>query len=90
MSERTEALMRIVIGIVTGIILGLWKAAAQIAAIINFVIVLITGKRNKGIAEFCEMWNTQCYIFIRYMVFLTNERPFPFTKMEKSMSVFQR
>mgnify|MGYP000076407045 CR=1 FL=1 len=42
MGERTEALMRIVVGIVSGIILGLWKTLIQILAIVQFVIVIIT------------------------------------------------
>ena len=38
MSERKEALMRIVVGIVTGIVLGIWKMAIQIVAILNLLI----------------------------------------------------
>ena len=34
--------------------------------------------------------NTQVYIFIRYMTFVTNERPFPFNGLTKSMSKFGR
>ncbi|MFC1754354.1 DUF4389 domain-containing protein [Thermoproteota archaeon] len=90
MSERIEALMRIVVGVVTGIILGLWKALVQIVAIINWIMTLITGDRNKGLAEFCELWNTQIYVFLKYMTFVTNERPFPFNPLQKEMSEFER
>ncbi len=90
MSERIEALMRIVVGIVSGIILGLWKALVQVLAVVNWIVVIITGERNKGMADFCEIWNTQVYIFLRYMTFVTNERPFPFEKLDKNMSKFKR
>jgi len=88
MSERTEALMRIVVGIVTGFILGIWKMAVQIVAILNLLIALFTNQRNKDLAEFCEIWNTQMYIFLRYMTFVTNKRPFPFNSLEKNLSKF--
>lgn len=89
MTERTEALMRIIVGIVSGIILSIWKALIQILIVVNWFITIITGKRNKGIAEFSEIWNTQVYIFLRYMSFVSNERPFPFEAMKKSFSKFK-
>ncbi len=90
MSERIEALMRIVVGIVSGIILGIWKALIQILGIAHWIIVLITGERNKGIADFSETWNSQVYVFLRYMTFVTNERPFPFNPLEKNMTKFEK
>ncbi|MFC1753229.1 DUF4389 domain-containing protein [Thermoproteota archaeon] len=88
MGERTEALMRIVVLIVTGVILGIWKALVQILALVNWIVTIITGKRNKALAEFCEIWNTQTYIFLRYISFVNNRRPFPFSKLEKNMTKF--
>ena len=88
MSERKEALMRIVVGIVTGFILGIWKMAVQIVAILNLFIALFTRQRNKDLAEFCEIWNTQMYDFLRYMTFVSNKRPFPFNSLEKNLSKF--
>lgn len=90
MSERKEAWMRILVYIVSGIILGLWKALIQILVIVNWVIVMITKKRNKEIAKFCEIWNTQVYVFLKYMTFVNNKRPFPFADLEKNMSKFER
>ena len=85
MSERKEAWMRILVGIVSGIIIGLWKAVVEIASIFHWFYVLFTGKRSKGIAEFCNLWIPNAYRFIRYMAFTTNVRPFPFNDMEKPM-----
>ena len=89
MAERAEALMRILVGIVSGIILGVWKTLVQIIGIINWIIAILTGERNKGLAEFCEIWNTQIYIFLRYMTFVSNKRPFPFSALEKNISKFE-
>jgi len=88
MSERTEALMRIVVGIISGIILALWKALIQFLGIVHWFVAIITGKRNQGLAEFSEIWNTQLYIFLRYMTFVTNKRPFPFEGLTKNISKF--
>ena len=81
MSERTEALMRIVVGIISGIILGLWKLVAEIVSIIHWFYVMFAGKRSRDLAEFCNAWNTQVYRYIRYMTFSTNARPFPFSEI---------
>ena len=88
MGERTEALMRILVCIVSGIILGLWRALIQVLGIVHWFIVIIGGDRNKGIAEFSEIWNTQVYIFLRYVTFVTNKRPFPFEPLTKNLSKF--
>ena len=85
MGERTEALLRIVIGPISGIILGLWKVIVQVVTVIHWFYAIITGKRNKGLAQFCNMWVTYAYNFIRYMTFTTNKRPFPFNEFGKNI-----
>ena len=89
MSERKEAWFRIIVGIISGIILGLWKVIIIVLGIINWLITVFSGKRNKDIANFCEYWNTETYKYIRYLTFVTNTRPFPFTNAER-MSKFER
>lgn len=81
--ERGEALFRILVLIISGIILGVWKALVCILVVINFFITLITGKRNRDMADFCEYWNTEAYKFLHYLTFVSNKRPFPFSKLEK-------
>ncbi len=88
--ERKEALMRIIVAIVTGIILGVWKALIQILIIVNWLIAIFRAKRNKRIAEFCEIWNTQFYVFLKYMTFVTNKRPFPFSRLTPNMTKFRK
>ena len=81
MPERKEALMRIVVAIVSGIILGLWKTLILILAVFHWIYIIFADKRNKRIAEFSNVWATQAYRFIRYMTFTTNSRPFPFSDL---------
>ena len=88
-AERKEAWMRIVVCIVSGIILGIWKGLVQILTVFHWLYVLIKGKRKKGLAEFCHIWNTQVFIFLKYMTFMTNKRPFPFTKLAASMGKYK-
>ena len=82
-SERKEAWLRIVVLIVSGIILELWGYLIGALAIINWVIVIFTGKRSRDMAMFCEYWNTEMYKYLRYLTFVTNERPFPFSDIQR-------
>ncbi len=83
MSERKEAFFRIIVAIVSGVILSIWAYLIIILAIINWLIAIFANKRNENIAEFCEYWNTESYKFYKYLIGLTNNRPFPFTDLEK-------
>ncbi len=82
-TERQEAWMRIIVFIVTGIILGLWKGLIQIIVIVHWFYVLFTDERNKDLSDFCHIWNLQMIDFLRYMTFVQNERPFPFGNLAK-------
>ena len=90
MAERSEALMRIVVGIVSGILLEIGKIILQLAAVVHWIVVMVSGKRHRGIANFSEIWNTQIYVYLRYMTFVSNQRPFPFNRLEKNMSKFEK
>jgi hypothetical protein len=87
-SERKEAWFRIIVAIVTGIILNVWQGLIAILSIINWFVVIFSGKRNKSLAEFSEYFNTELYKFARYMTFVSNKRPFPFSSLER-MSRFR-
>jgi len=87
--ERQEAWMRIIVFIISGIILWAWGYLILLLTIFNFISTIFSGKRNKGIAEFCGLWNTQVYGFLEYITFFRNERPFPFNKIEKNLSGFR-
>jgi len=89
LNERKEAWLRIIVAIVSGFILGIWKAMIVFLAIIHWVMVIFSGKRDKGIADFSEYWNTETYKYIRYLTFVSNKRPFPFSSIER-MSKFDK
>lgn len=88
-SERKEGWFRLLILIVSGIILKIWGIIIAIIAIINWLIIVVSGQRNKSLAEFCEPWNTEMYKFNRYLTSVSNVRPFPFTEVQE-MSKFER
>lgn len=88
-SERKEILWRVFIGIVSGIILGVWGYLIFVLTIFNWVYVLITDKRMKQVAEMCEIWNTQVYTYLGYLTMITNKRPFPFNELKKNLSTFK-
>jgi hypothetical protein len=90
MGERLEILMRIVVAIVSGIVLGVWKWFIFVIGVINWIYTLFAGKRMKELANISEVWNTQLYTFLRYMTLVSNKRPFPFSSLEKSISKFER
>lgn len=83
MGERLEALMRIPVAIVTGIILEIWEVFIIVGGILHLVLVLITGKRVRSLAKFSNLYATVQYSFIRYVYFADSKRPFPFTGFPK-------
>ena len=88
-TERKEAWMRILVAIVTGIILAAWGALIKIFIFFNWLYAVFAGKRSRGMAELSEIWNTQAYDFLRYITFVTNKRPFPFSSLKPVISKFE-
>jgi len=87
MSERKEAWFRIIVAVISGVILHVWGGLVCILVVLNWLVTIFSGKRSQGMAEFCEYWNTESYKFMRYMTFVSNKRPFPFSSLER-MSKF--
>ncbi len=81
--ERKEALFKILVFIISGIILNAWAYLIAITCTLNWIGTLISGKRNKDLAEFSEYFNTELYKFSRYLTGVSNKRPFPFSKLER-------
>ncbi len=88
-SERVEVLMRILVTVVTGIILGVWRYLIIILVVVNWIQTLVTGRRMKELAEMSEIWNTQVYIYLKYLTMVSNNRPFPFERLGKNLSGFK-
>lgn len=87
--ERREALMRIVVGIVSGIIMSLWRGLANFVGLIHFLVVLVTGKRSESLANFTNKFIQYEYDFYRYMFFVTNQRVFPFEELREPIEKFK-
>ena len=83
--ERNEAWMRIPIAIVSGIILKVWGIFILCFAIAQLILVLIEDKKNKELLKMSGIYLVQVYIFIKYITFLSNERPFPFGDLKKKI-----
>lgn len=88
-AERKEAIFRIVVGVISGIILYVLKSVAYLLIAVHLIYSLITGKRIKALAEFIEYWNTTLYVYFRYMSGVSNKRPFPFSELS-AMSKFEK
>ena len=85
MSERKEAWMRVIVAVISGIILSLWKTLVIFVTVVHWLYVVFANKRSRGLADFCNLWATQAYRFVRYLTFTTNARPFPFSEMGQPM-----
>jgi uncharacterized protein YqhQ len=82
-NERREAWIRIPVCIVSGFILDIWGFFVFIFAIVQFIMVLVEGKKNKEFLNFCKTYVAQLYVFVKYITFISNERPFPFADLKK-------
>lgn len=85
MSERTEAIMRIIVGLITGLILEVWGFITMAVVLLHWFYALFTNKRSKYLAEFANKWVTVTYQWARYVSFTTNKRPFPFSDFGKDI-----
>ena len=85
MNERKEAWMRIFVGIVSGIIFGIWKLLIVAVTVFHWIYAVFTKKRKKNLAEFSNIWINFAYSYYRYMTFATNDRPFPFNDLRKEL-----
>lgn len=80
--EKSEALMRIPVGIVSGIVLWVWMYLVFLLVLINLIYTLVKGKPDKEIVEFCDIWKNQVKRYMEYMIFLNNNRTWPFGKFK--------
>ena len=85
-SKRREIWMRIPVAIVSGIILKVWGFFILCFAIAQMVLILVEGKKEKELSKMCNIYLIQLYIFVKYLTFLSNERPFPFGDLKKKIS----
>lgn len=80
-----EIWMRIPIFIVSGFILYVWGFFILCFALAQFILILIEKRKNKDLLKMCEIYYVQLSIFVRYVLFLNEKRPFPFGDLEKEV-----
>ncbi|MFH1503365.1 MAG: DUF4389 domain-containing protein [Candidatus Diapherotrites archaeon] len=83
--NKREIWMRIPVFIVSGFILNVWGFFILCFAIVQFVLILVENKKNEELLKMCNSFNMQVYIFMRYITFVSEKRPFPFGDLEKEI-----
>lgn len=78
MGERIENILRIPLGIICGIICAIWTFVATILVVVQWFHVILLGSRHHGLAQYTNNWLTYFYALFRYMMLISNERPWPF------------
>jgi len=83
MSNKKEIWMRIPVFIVSATILKVWGFFILILALVQFVLILSGNKKEKEFLSMSTMFSEQFYCFIKYITFISEEKPFPFSKIKK-------
>lgn len=80
-NEKQEAWMRILVFVISGVILEVWGFFILVFALVQFILVIVEGKKNKELLDMCKTYIAQIYIFAKYITFISNQRPFPFGEL---------
>lgn len=78
-----KILWRLLVFFISGIVLYVWTYATLIILIVNWFIVLFSGKKNNDLGIFVNYYALEITRFVKYTSFQTNEKPFPFTELKK-------
>lgn len=72
---RIELFIRIIYSVVIGIVLMIYGFIAGICMLIQFLIVLILGRRSRGLSDFIQGYLEYYVHILSYTSFMTDERP---------------
>ena len=72
---RLELLIRIVYWIIIGIVLWVYGVIAVICLIIQWIHILILGRRNESLSNFVKGYLEYYVHVMSYMYFMTDKRP---------------
>lgn len=70
--------LRFLFMVIVLIILGITRLIVLAVVVLQFLLVLFTGEKNKQLLVFSQSLATYTYQVIRFLAFNTEERPFPF------------
>nr|WP_319377485.1 DUF4389 domain-containing protein [uncultured Methanoregula sp.] len=74
-ASRLELLIRIVYWIIIGIVLWVYGIISAICLIIQWVCILILGRRIEGLSNFVKGYLEYLVHVMPYMYFMTDRRP---------------
>ncbi|NLV27872.1 MAG: DUF4389 domain-containing protein [Methanomicrobiales archaeon] len=74
-ASRIELFIRIIYSFILGIILAVYGFIAGICMLIQFVVVLILGRRSQGLSDFIQGYLEYYVHILAYTSFMTDERP---------------
>ena len=72
---RIELFIRIIYSFVIGIVLMIYGFIAGICMLIQFLVVLILGRRSRGLSNFIQGYLEYYVHILSYTSFMTDERP---------------
>lgn len=70
--------LRLFFMIVIAILYGVSRLVVGLVVVLQFFWVLFTGKTNPPLENFAQSLATYTYQIIRYLTFVSDQRPFPF------------
>ena len=74
-ASRIELFVRIVYWILIGIVLWVYGVIAGICMFIQWFVILILGRRSKGLGEFIQGYAEYYVHVMNYVFFFTDKRP---------------
>lgn len=72
---RIELFIRIIYSVFIGIVLMIYGFIAGICMLIQFLVVLILGRRSRGLSDFIQGYLEYYVHILSYTSFMTDERP---------------
>lgn len=85
--EPSQVLYRLLVLLVCGIIFYFWNIFTAVIFIINLIIALVKKKPNKDLIRFCSIWLIQLTITLKYLLFMSDEKPFPFSDIKINSNI---
>jgi hypothetical protein len=83
-ASRLELLIRIVWGLLAGLVLFVFAILAIVALFIQWFYILFLGKRHAGLHSWIKTFVVQRFLLTAYLNLLTDERPPIIPKMQKA------
>ena len=74
-ASRLELIIRFIYGFIGAIVLGIIGIFASIAIALQWLHILILGKRHASLAKFANAWMVACTQLKFYIMLATDERP---------------